>query len=76
MKKIPNFYIITYAFCESTFDIQILPRAGKILLNIDDFDIISYKVNCVLCSAEWSNKRNSKIENVLWIDLGERLNSA
>lgn len=53
MKKIPNFYIMSYAFCESTFDIQILPRAGKILLNIDDFDIISYKVNCVLCSAEW-----------------------
>lgn len=35
---------MTYAFCESTFDIQILPHAGKILLNIDDFDIISYKV--------------------------------
>lgn len=53
MKKIPNFYIMTYALCESTFDIQILPRAGKILLNINDFDIISYKVNGVLCSAEW-----------------------
>lgn len=53
MTKIPNFCIMTYASCESTFDIQILPRAGKILLNIDGFDNISYKVNGVLCSAEW-----------------------
>lgn len=55
MTKIPNFCIMTYASCESTFDIQILPRAGKILLNIDGFDNISYKVNGVLCSAEWWN---------------------
>lgn len=52
MTKTPNFCIIIYALCESIFDIQILPRANKILLNIDGLDNIFYKVNGILCSAE------------------------